>query len=123
MISRGWYVSGTWLLTGGKYDVRDEPKRLFLFDRGIGAVELAGRFDTIRFGSAEHPGNPSRTPRAANILGNSDRAWTFGLNWYWNRFFKVQFNAVREKLEDIQRTPVPAETIFWMRLVRVQLVL
>jgi len=94
-----------------------------LFDRGLGAVELAGRYDAIRFGSAEHLGRPSRSPRAANILSASDRAWTLGINWYWNRFFKVQLNAIRDRLEDAGRTPLPGEAVYWMRVVRVQFVL
>jgi len=30
----------------------------------------------------------------ANPIGNSDGATelTLGVNWYWNRFFKIQFN-------------------------------
>lgn len=123
LVARGWYVSGSWILTGQKYDERDEPKKGFLFDRGLGAVELAARYDAIRFGSAEHPGRPSRSPRGANILSASDRAWTLGVNWYWNRFFKIQLNAVREKLDDAGRTPLPGEAVYWMRIVRVQFAL
>jgi phosphate-selective porin OprO and OprP len=124
LIERGWYLSGTWLVTGQKHDERDDPKRAFPpFGRGLGAVELAGRWEAMRLGSAEHPGRPARTPRAANVLGNSVRAWTFGVNWYWNRYMKIQLNGIRETIEDVQRTPVPGENRFWTRLVRIQFVM
>ena len=124
-ISRGWYVSGTWVVTGQKFDDRDEPRKSSLppFGRGLGAVELAGRYEAIRSGSAEHPGRPSRTPRAANILGNSDRAWTFGVNWYLSHYMKIQANAIREKIEDLQRVPVLGRERYWTRLVRIQFVM
>jgi len=123
LISRGWYVSGTWVITGQKNVERDEPKKSFPFRRGIGAVEAAGRYEAIRFGSAEHPGRPSRTSRAANILGNSDRAWTVGVNWYLNHYMKIQLNGIRENIEDVQRTPIPGRNIFWTRLLRIQFVM
>jgi phosphate-selective porin OprO/OprP len=124
LIGRAWYVSGTWVITGQRHVERDEPRKSFPpFGRGLGAVELAGRYEALRFGSAEHPGNPSRTPRAANILGNSNRAVTMGVNWYLNRHTKVQTNWMYEKIEDLQRTPVPGSNRFWTRMVRIQFVL
>jgi phosphate-selective porin OprO/OprP len=123
LISRGWYVSGTWVVTGQSHAQRDEPKNEFLLGRGLGAVELAGRYESMRFGSSAHPGRPSRTPRAANILGNSDRAWTFGVNWYWNRFVKVQLNGIREQIEDPERSPIFGRQTFWIGLCRLQVVM
>jgi phosphate-selective porin len=124
LVERGWYLSGTWVVTGQKHDERDEPKKAFFpFGKGLGAVELAARWEAIRFGSAEHPGNPSRTPRAANVLGNSNRVWTLGLNWYLNRHTKIQLNGLHETIEDLQRTPVLGKNKFWTRFVRIQFVL
>jgi len=120
LLSRGWYLSGTWLVTGGKYAQRDEPAKEFLSGRGLGGVELAVRAEQIRFGSTEHPGNPSRSIRAANVLQTSDRAWTFGVNWYVNRWTKIQVNGVREKIEDVQRSMIFGRERFWTRLVRIQ---
>lgn len=121
LISRGWYVSGSWLITGEKKAEAIDPKRDFIFGRGIGAWEVAIRWEALRFGSAEHPGRPSRGTRAANILGNSDRLWTFGMNWYLNRWTKFQFNAIHERLEDrLQRVPIPGRTEYWTGLVRLQ---
>jgi phosphate-selective porin OprO/OprP len=123
LIERGWYVSGTWILTGQKYADRDEPNREFIFGRGFGAVELAGRLEGIRYGSADHIGRPSRSPRASNVTSASDRAVTLGINWYWNKHFKVQLNGIREKLEDLTRTPLEGESTYWTRVIRVQFIL
>ena len=90
---------------------------------GIGAVQLAIRYEQLRFGSVEHIGTPSRDSRAANILGNSNRALTFGANWMLNRHTRIQVNAMREKIEDIQRSPIPGREYFWSRLCRLQFVL
>ncbi len=125
LLSRGWYLSGTWCLTGESKGSGIEPKREFITGGGIGAVEIAGRFEALRFGSAAHEGRPSRGTRAANILGNSDRIWTFGVNWFVNRWSKIQYNAVRDKIEDTQafRAPIRGRSTYWMHAVRLQFVL
>lgn len=124
-LSRGWYVSGTWCVTGEPKAEGIEPRRPFLTGRGIGAVEVATRFDVIRFGSAQTAGRPARNIRADNVTRQSDRAWTFGVNWYLNRWSKIQLNGVREKFEDVlsPNNPVSGRSRYWMRVVRIQLVL
>ena len=122
LIARGWYVTATWAITGEEKGGGIEPRRP-LFHGGVGAVELAARFEQLRFGSARHIGSPSRSPRASNILGNSDRVWTAGLNWYPSRFTKIQINAVHEKIEDLQRSPIFGEANYWMGILRLQFVM
>ena len=122
VVSRGWYLSGTWVVTGEKKARGLEPRRAFLRDGGWGAVELALRCEELRLGSSAHPGPAFVHPRAANLLGNSQQIWTFGLNWYLNRHTKIQANAVRESLEDILRSPVPGQKLFWGQFARLQLV-
>jgi phosphate-selective porin OprO/OprP len=119
LISHGWYWTGSWLLTGEKKSEAVKPKKDFLTG-GIGALELAARYDTIQFGSASHPGVSSRSPRAPNILENSDRVLTLGVNWYLNRFWKVQVNRVRENLEDPANTPVAGHARYWGTVIRLQ---
>ena len=99
LLARGWYLSGTWVVTGEKKAGGLEPRRAFLRDGGWGAVELALRCERLRLGSSAHPGPAFVHPRAANLLGNSEQIWTFGLNWYLNRHTKIQANAVREVLK------------------------
>ena len=123
LISRGWYLAGTWLLTGEKKVNVIKPKRDFITGRGLGAVEFAARYEQIRFGSAEHPGLPSRSSRAANIYSESERVATFGVNWFLNRFMRIQYNAIREVIEDVQNAPIPGVGTYWSRYVRMQFVL
>ena len=104
-VSRGWYLTGAWVLTGESADGGVKPRHPFPTS-GIGAVEIATRLEQLRFGSAEHTGTALSGPRSANIFGNSDRAWTTGINWYMNRFIKVQLNAIHETIEDLNRSPI-----------------
>ena len=109
-ISRGWYLSGVWAAFRNRNSERN-------------VLELAGRSEQIRFGSALHPGRPTRSPRASNVLGNSDRVWSFGLNWTPNRYVRLQFNGIHERFEDIQRAPAPGRTGFWTAHFRMQFTL
>jgi phosphate-selective porin len=123
LLSRGWYVTGTWAITGEKKGNGIEPRHSLFVDRGVGAIELAARYEQLRFGSSEHAGLPSRSPRASNILASSDRVWTAGVNWYVNSFFKVQVNGIHDKLEDLQRSPISDRSSYWMGLLRLQFVM
>jgi phosphate-selective porin OprO/OprP len=117
----GWYVSGTWLLTGEKKaSGADNPGRP-LFRGGYGAVEMAARLEALGFGSGASDDVPSTSPRADVVLGNRDRAVTFGINWYPFRFLKVQGNFIREEISDPLRGPLPSQTGFWSQVLRVQL--
>ena len=123
-IAQGWYLSGSWAVTGeNKSGGGLEPSRPFP-TRGAGAVELAARIEELRFGSAGTGGEPPfSNPRAANILPNRDRILTLGVNWYLNRFGRVTLNATRETLQDALRTPIPGRTRFWGGVLRFQLVI
>jgi phosphate-selective porin len=119
LVADGWYVSGTWAVTGDrKAHGLDNPRRP-LFRGGIGAIELAMRVEKLTFGSAAHDEEPSDGPRAAVVDGSADRATTFGVNWYVNRWVKLQWNAIREDITH-QTTTLP-ESSSWSRVFRVQL--
>ena len=110
IVTSGWYVSGTWAVTGDdKEDGLTATKHPI--GKGIGAIELAGRLENLRVdsGSAEAP---SLSPRAETIVGNSIRAITFGVNWYLNRWLKVQANLVRETIEDPAQGPLPSQASY-----------
>jgi phosphate-selective porin OprO/OprP len=118
-IGRGWYVTGTWVLTGEDKSGGITPRRELLRG-GFGAIEAAARYEMLRFGSSEHADVPFANPRAANLLGNSDRILTIGLNWYPNRWLKIQANAAREDIEDPDRAPLPGRAVYWTQIFRVQ---
>ena len=126
LVSRGWYLSGVWTLfdrTEGPNAKHQSFAKSVYEPNSIGAMQFAIRYEQLRFGSREHAGRPSRDSRAANIFGNSDRALTFGANWMINRHTRIQVNAVHEKIEDIQRSPIAGREHFWTRLCRLQFVL
>ena len=122
-VSDGWYVSGTWAITGEqKSRGLERPKRP-LPGGGFGAVEVAARLETLTFGSGAAAGEGTRSPRSEILLRNLDRAITFGVNWYVNRWVKVQGNIIRESIEDPSRGPVPSRPVFWSSVLRFQVVL
>jgi phosphate-selective porin OprO and OprP len=118
---RSWYLSGTWVLTGEEKTRPVKPANPFL-QGGFGSVELAARFDRLWFDSVDG-GAGFRGPRAEIIEPSGDRVFTFGVNWTLNRFIKLQVNAIRERVEDPARSPVPNGDPFWSRVFRLQLVL
>jgi phosphate-selective porin len=116
--ANGWYIAGTWLALGPKPGGgADRPASR------LGAIELAARFEGLRFGGPTAGDEPSRSPRAAVIVPNAERAWTFGANWYVNRFIRVLGNVIREQLDDAARAPVPGQQIYWSTIARLQFVL
>ena len=120
VLSKGWYTSGTWLLTGERKDSDVRPRRP-IFQGGFGAVETAVRFERLSFGSTNTNGEPAfANPRAANLLRNREDILTVGLNWYLNRWFKVQTNAVHETFQDPERTPLLGVRSFWSYVSRLQ---
>ena len=113
----GWYVSGTWVVTGeAKKKLDDGPSAPFLRG-GIGAVELAARVEELEFGSRSRLGLASSDPRADHVAQRSDQAVTVGVNWLPHRLVKVQANLVRDAVA-IEGGLSPHVT--WGRVIRVQ---
>ena len=120
LVATGWYVSGTWAVTGEKKaDGLNRPRRPLL-QGGYGAIELACRVERLAFGSGASGDEPSRSVRADVIVGNADRAVTLGVNWYLNRWGKLQFNAIRESLTDPSQGSRPLQSGSWSRVIRFQ---
>ena len=120
--AQSWYVSGTWVLTG-EDKVRPLKAHAPLLQGGIGAVEIAARYERLWFGSVGGADPPFRNSRAETILGAGDRVLTLGVNWTLNRFVRIQVNGIREHVEDPERNPVPNGAAFWSRIIRFQFVL
>jgi len=119
LVGDGWYVSGTYVLTGEAKSRVEHPKKPFLRG-GAGAIEVAARIESLAFksGSGE---TPSRSPRAEVVAGNRNQVATLGVNWYVNRFVKIQGNVIREKLDDPSQGPLPPQTTFTTKAIRFQL--
>jgi phosphate-selective porin len=120
IVASGWYVSGSWLVTGEQKTAGADKPRRPVFRGGIGAIELAARVEALAFRSGMRDGTPSTSPRADFVLGNDDHATTVGLNWYPYRGIKVQGNLVREVISDPSRGPLPSKPAFWSRILRFQ---
>lgn len=100
LVMPGMYVQAGWLLTGetrpynrtnGTFG-RIVPEESFLSSEsgwidGWGAWELAARWSYLDLTDE-------------NIRGGRLNDLTFGVNWYWNRFTKFQFNYIRAFLDD-----------------------
>ena len=118
LVTEGWYAAGTWVLTGEKKQGGITPRRP-LQRGGAGAIELAVRYDTIRFGAGDTAAAPTTSPRAADIATTSEQVLTVGANWYLNAWLKVQVNAIRERVNGSQRLVGDAAG-FWSGVVRLQ---
>ena len=121
--TQGWYLSATHPLLGR---IDNGPRggflRSILPGKRLGLFEVAARYEVIRFSSKASTGSlPSRNPRAPNVAGNDDRVWTFGINWYLNRYLRFQFNGIRETLRDPVRTPMDGVAHYWTEVGRFQL--
>ena len=121
LLATGWYLSGTWAVTGErKANGLDNPKRPLLPDFGVGAIEAAVRFEALTFRSAADDEPPATSPRANVIVGNALHTVTIGVNWYLNRWIKVQPNFIRERIDDPSQGPFPDRPVFWTRVLLVQ---
>jgi len=116
----GAYLSGTWAITGGsKARGVDKPRRP-LFQGGVGAVEVAARVESLRYGSRLDDPQAASNPRALAPLGGSDHLVTAGVNWYVNRWIKAQFDAIHETARSPSIAPA-GRSSFWGRAFAIQL--
>ena len=109
VVASGWYVSGTWALTGERKAKRLQSQARSVFHGGRGAVELAARVEALTFGHLSADNGASASPRAETVLGNRDVALTLGANWYLNPHLKLQANVIRDALRDPLRGPLPSQ--------------
>ncbi len=117
---RAYYVLGTWVLTGEKKVRPVEARRGGVGRGGFGAVELAVRFDRLWFDSDKGVDPPFRNSRAETIYPNGDKVLTLGVNYYVNRFMKIQMSGIREHVEDAVRSPTLSDKPFWSSILRFQ---
>lgn len=108
VVGRGWSVSATWLVTGEKKKSSVEPRRSV--PRGIGAVELAARYEELRFDdAADGEGLAGVGERSRNLRRAGLKALTGGLSWWPARYLRLLGNVSVERFEDPLLAPQPAE--------------
>ena len=120
VVASGWYVSGTWALTGENKARRLQSQARSVFRGGRGAVELAARVEELTFGELNAGAGASASPRAEAVLGNRDRAVTLGVNWYLSPHIKLLANVIRDALQDPSRGPLPTQPAYWSSVLRLQ---
>jgi phosphate-selective porin len=118
----GWYLAGTWTLTGERKRGRVNPRRP-LFQGGAGAVQVAARLERLAFDASSHPGTRNDAPRPGNLAANAERAITLGAAWHLHRYVAIQGNLVFEKVDDPGRSPEPREGRFTSAVLLLQFVL
>jgi len=116
----GWYVAGTWVLTGERKDGRVNPENSP--GDGYRALELVARLERLSFASATAPAVPS-SPLVVIPAPNADRVTTVGLAWYLNRYLKINASAVFESISDPERSPVAHDGRIPTAVVQFQAVL
>ncbi|HET9446907.1 MAG TPA: porin, partial [Steroidobacteraceae bacterium] len=101
----GFYVQGSWMLTGEtrRYDIATgafqapRPFVPFTSAGGLGAWELALRFSRLDLDF--HSGAVGTAATADAIRGGVQDIRTFGVNWYINNNVKVMLNWLRVEVE------------------------
>jgi len=118
---KGWYVSGSYILTGENKILGPNRPNRPLGQGGLGAFEVAVRVEKVTFGSVA-TGVGSKSPRADILPSNTDNITAFSGNWFPNRWIKVQYSMFKEKFSDpstvekeLRSTPT-----FWSRVLRIQ---
>ncbi len=94
----GFYVQGSWILTGEtrRYDVAtgafQAPRPFVPFSSagGLGAWELALRYSRLDLDF--HSGAAGTGATADAVRGGIQDIWTFGVNWYINTNVKLMLN-------------------------------
>jgi phosphate-selective porin OprO/OprP len=118
----GYDIFFTYILTGETRNSYTQPLKIIRpFEpwhlcQGYGAIEVGARlsrvgydpviFEPFNIGTAKAP----VLVRFANPTGNSSGATelTVGINWFWNRYFKIQLNYEHDFFDQpVQLGPLP----------------
>lgn len=96
----GWYVSGSWVLTGESRGYRGGVFRGVTPRAGHGAWELTARYSNV--GLDDGP-----------VTGGEEDNWTLGVNWYANSRVRLMANYINASTDrqDVSDDP----NIFLMR--------
>jgi phosphate-selective porin OprO/OprP len=111
----GGYIEASYTLTGeghkynpetGAYGTINPAHPVSLKDGGIGAWEIAARFDQIDLNDAVTPGIASTT--TGGVFGGLQRTYTAGLNWYVNGNVRFMFNYIHADINKLSAAGVNA---------------
>jgi phosphate-selective porin OprO/OprP len=92
--SRAWQVNGFWVLTGEDATFRNPtPRKPYSgASPGLGAVELVTRYGVQTIDDSAFEGTATTRLADPNVSAREARNAGVGVNWYFNRNFKMQLN-------------------------------
>jgi phosphate-selective porin OprO/OprP len=118
----GYYVSGTWVITGesrkynpqsGAFDAVAVARPFNIKKGDWGAWELGLRYSEVDLNY--HQGAAGSAPAADAIRGGEEKNWSLALNWYPNTVVRVMLDYANVKLDRLSpnaatyQTPVGAQ--------------
>jgi phosphate-selective porin len=112
---RGWSTTLTWLVTGERKARTIRPRHAVF--AGPGAVELALRYEGLRFDDVSNHGIELAGSRARNIRPAGIRTFTGGVSWWPTSFLRFQGNVLVERYDDALRAPEPGKRGNYVTLV------
>jgi phosphate-selective porin len=105
-VASGWSFTASWILTGEKKARTLEPERSL--PRGPGLVELAARYEEIRFDDAgPDAGFEGAGDRARNIRPGGNRVIWGGVSWLPTPFMRLYADVLVERYLDPLLAPEP----------------
>ena len=106
VMTTGWAVSGTWLVTGDRKRNTIRPRHPF--PHGLGAVEVGVRYESVQVDDdGPAAGFAGAGNRARNILPVGDRVLTGGISWWPRQWLRFLGNVVVERFDDDLIVPDP----------------
>ena len=84
-----------------------------------GAVEIAGRIERLRSSTRGTRADAFDSPRSPWMAPRADSVWTGGVNWYVNRYVKLQANVIREQ-RTVDAAAISGQEHLWSRTLRLQ---
>ncbi|HZV61908.1 MAG TPA: porin [Methylophilaceae bacterium] len=97
----GWQLAGTYVLTGEENSFKGiTPKRPFDLDKGQwGAWEVALRYSELNVDDAAFDDAAAARFASATSTTESAESWAAGVNWYLNKFVKLQTTFEQTKFD------------------------
>lgn len=105
-VATGWSLTATWIVTGEKKGGSIKPKRP-IGGGGFGAIELAARYESLRFDDNDNTGFEGAGNRARNLRPGQDRVLWGGASWLPFAWMRVYGNVAVERYLDALLAPEP----------------
>ena len=118
----GWYVEGTWFVTGENKAKAPRPRRPLLRG-GWGALEVVGRAERASLGERGYTWALAASPRAVHPALSEVRVVTTGINWYPTSGARLQFNVTHEDISGATASQLQGMSTVLTSAVRLQLFL